>query len=219
MDWVAIINWDSFFSAAGGTACVLAAAYWVLNKWLGKHIEKTVELKYDKELEEHKASLQKQVNHSVQEMQAVAEGIREKKEADRKLFNEFISEFPSDSGTIYNLSDFSEYGQETFDPKLFIKALHEYNQKRENPEKIFHDEIIEEKRQKFINDVREFLNFSFYNTVGSFKKHGFKTVMRNEDIELTDADYNALERLRDLGENIISAHKDFVKTGRDRLDC
>jgi hypothetical protein len=200
------------------SSVVLIVAFFVSKRYLGKHIDKTVELKYDKKLESHKAELQQQNNKVMHELQESVSGVKERREADGKLYEVFIDKYSSSSGPIPNLRS---WNTKTFDSELFYYPLEKYLYDSKNPENTYFDEKIEEARQLFNKAVASFFDKAFSNLFAYTRNRDLDllTVIRNEDKGASEKDYKVLRELHHLARKIIEAHEAFVKTAREQLNC
>jgi hypothetical protein len=208
------MDWNSFFSGVSGGAVVTVAAGWVLKKWLGKHIDKSVELKYDKELESHRASLQKQVTRFVQEMQAVAEGIREQKEVDKELFDKFMEALPSSGAIEFVKAHDMAY---SFDIDV-LDSLYSFYDNWEKPEYCFLDEEIDQKRAVLHEKTSVYLkSLGCLHTYD--KDFNATAVPREMKYNYPEEFRQTVKKLNDLGGEVVAAHEDLIKTAREKWNC
>lgn len=147
------------------------------------------------------------------EVETLKEEIKRRKiEKDRELFKEFLEVLPS-SGSIdfidtMNMAGFS------FDSER-LDDLREFYYNWDNAEHEFMDEELEAKRERLhelIGDYTSLISGNTFPTDG-----GRQTVPPEWEREQPERFAKVVNELHEKAEEVVEAHQDLVRTGREKL--
>ena len=214
MDWQVIIT--SLITSFGGTGALIVVIIFLSKKWISTIIEGSVGNEYAKDLENYKSKLQEQMTLSIQKLNAGFQDAVNEKAADKVLFNRFLDVLPS-SGSIefvdtFNMAGFAFWGKE-------LDQLKKFSSRWGRPENQFLDDEIEQKRECLYRIVDEYLVYLSFNSFPLDNNIECYTVPPEWETTHPEKFKEVVNKLHDLAGQLVTAHKDLVKTARKKLTC
>jgi len=140
---------------------------------------------------------------------------RKTREADQKLYEEFISTLPSDSGSIIHLKDHpfaSGYENE------YLSELRDFVHYWDNAQHEFLDQKVEESRRNLLDASYEFLGFLAKNFASSRKRADLLLPIHKHNPNLgQEKERELIEKCDKLQDKVLEKYKTFIRTAKERL--
>jgi len=135
--------------------------------------------------------------------------MRGTNEADKRLFSQLLEALPSD-GVIKFVKD-QDMGDIFIHKQVF--PLYDFPHKWDNAEHEFRDAVLEKQR---LNLLRLVERFSYQVSMNTFR-HG--DVHQGMETEWPEERFEKVRKmLNDLGDEVVAAHQDLVRTAKKRLN-
>ncbi|MEK6644699.1 MAG: hypothetical protein AABZ08_12415 [Planctomycetota bacterium] len=212
MDWNIIRT--SILTSFGGVALGIAIAWWLGKKWVGTRIEHSVRHEYDKKLELFKVDLQQVSSEAIRKLELDYQESINEKAADKDLFRRFLLCLPS-TGSIEFIRD-HDYAGGSFDRDRH-EDLENFVTNWDNTEHEFLDCELEEKRQKLMALVNEFLHTMARDTFSVNNSISRASIPPEWRYEQSDRFKETTEAINKLVSDVVKKHSDIVRTGRVKL--